>query len=80
MRTALAMFLGMMMSTAAFAHPQHGSLGYRHDARDHYVADHPGYRAPGGVDPWRQGYRPVARPGFVWVDGHWDHGQWWPGC
>ena len=32
------------------------------------------------TDPWGPGYAPAARPGFVWVSGHYDRwGFWTPG-
>lgn len=30
-------------------------------------------------DPWARGYRANVRPGYVWIDGGWDHGGWHPG-
>lgn len=29
--------------------------------------------------PWRPGYAPAARAGYVWVDGYWLRGRWMPG-
>lgn len=56
-------------------------------------AAHPGYHKRGPrvrvsvalpgvnvrVGPWSVHYRAAQRPGYVWVDGYWQAGVWYPG-
>lgn len=50
------------------------------EARPHVRVVVPAPRVHVVISPWAYGYRPVPRPGWVWVDGHYaDGGVWVPG-